>query len=207
VNAPGCTPGAGEAGGARRTPVLDPAARLPYPARDRSGSKAFLCSSTSSSPWLGLFDVLDATASPSLADSYACVICLDESAGRRWREQVGPKAMVFSGGEADAAAARERLSTLVPLEVTGDVGCAWARQGDAFLLGIFHNRRKGPQGEQVLVKGDVGGADPLLGSEFLLRRTPREIELEMKPGAVAILRTRPGSDLKIEPATATMRSP
>lgn len=154
------------------------------------------------SPWIGCFDVLSADASADLLSKYGLLVCFDAGQAERARAE-GRESLLYAGAEGDGQRCTEALRKLTPVLVDGEVGAAYARETGRHLVGVFNNlgvmKVNGKEtadpaaARTAVLRGDLKGAEPVVGGQFVVRRGEHQMELRLPAGELAViaLRSRP----------------
>lgn len=149
------------------------------------------------SPWIGCFDVLSNDAAPELLNEYALLIYFDEAQADASPVPTG-RALVYRGGEADAAQCAEAIAEALPYRVEGRVGVTEARSSGVYLVGVFNNlgvTKTVAEGETydaeavqtVTITGECRNAVFLQGADFVVKADDGRVELNLPSGQLALM--------------------
>ena len=87
------------------------------------------------SPWIGCFDVLSSDATGEILEGYSLLVYFDANQAAR-ALAASKQVLVYESTQKSAEECGERLDSLLAYRVEGRVGCAHARSGGSYLLGI-----------------------------------------------------------------------
>ena len=148
------------------------------------------------SPWISSFDVLSAEAPKEILEKYQFLVYFDEEQAAS--SSFPPERIqVYNGNKRDADYYKQVVENLLPFDVQGEVGTAYASAGEEFLLGVFNNLGiiKSTEGEKVdsnaeqvvTIRGRCANVNFLVGEEYVSQTKNDIIKLLLPAGKIAVL--------------------